>query len=309
MLRTRVFGGLLAAVLLGMPLPADAQRDFGRADLRGTVKAVDTAKATLTVAIGGGRDRAAEEKTFSLAKDVEVCVVSSRGFGLFKEAKLSDIAEGTVVGLSLSADKKSVDSIVADEPVVRGVVKSADAKSNTLVLTTRGPGREAEVQEKSYALSPTAEVVIDDGRGRRFSLREGTLKDLGEGTLVTAWLSLDGKQVRSVMAEGGTVSGVLKSIDAEKRSVTLTVRPPRGDDAGEEKTVTLAKEALVLIDDGRGRRLSLKESKLADIPVGSTAMVQGHAAAGRGRERARPAQERGRRQGDDHDHHPPRPPR
>jgi hypothetical protein len=184
MLRTT--GWLLAAALLGMPLPADAQRDFGRADLRGTVKAVDTAKATLTVAIGGGRDRAAEEKTFSLAKDVEVCVVSSRGFGLFKEAKLSDIAEGTVVGLSLSADKKSVDSIVADEPVVRGVVKSADATSNTLVLTTRGPGREAEVQEKSYALSPTAEVVIDDGRGRRFSLREGTLKDLGEGTLVTA---------------------------------------------------------------------------------------------------------------------------
>jgi transcriptional antiterminator Rof (Rho-off) len=267
-------GGLLAAAaLLGISERSDAQRDLGRGEARGTIKAVDAGKATITVAFGGGRDTPPADKTFALAKNVEVCVASPRGAGLFNEAKLADLAVGTVVGLSLSADQKVVDSIIAEEPMVRGVLKTVDAKKNTLSLSMQA-GRERAAEEQSYVLAADAEILVDDGRGRRHLLREGKIEDLTEGAIVTVRLSLDKKQIRAVLAEGATLSGIIKAVDAEKRSLTLTVRPARGDDAGEEKTVALAKEALVLIDDGKGRRLSLKEAKLADVPVGSTVMAK-----------------------------------
>src|SRR5262245_8357773 len=175
---------------------ANAQRDPGRGGARGTIKAVDAGKATITVTFGGGRDTPPAEKTFALAKDVEVCVASSRRPGLFNETKLADLTVGTVVGLSLSADKKVVEGIVAEEPTVRGLVKTVDAKKNTLTLSIQA-GREPAAEEKSYVLAADAEVVVDDGRGRRHSLREGKLKDLTEGAIVTVRLSLDKKQIRT----------------------------------------------------------------------------------------------------------------
>jgi hypothetical protein len=267
-------GGLLAAVaLLGMTEQASAQREPGREEQRGTIKAVDADKATITVAIGGGRDTPPTEKTFSLAKGAEVCVANSRGPGLFKEARLADLVAGTTVRLSLSADQKVVDSIIAEEPMLRGVLKTVDAKKNTLVLSMQA-GRESAVEEQAFDLPTDAEIVVDDGRGRRHSFREGKIEDLKEGAIVTVGLSLDKSQVRTVLAEGATLGGTVKALDADKRSLTLIVRPPRGDDPGEEKTIAIAREALVLTDDGKGRRLSLKEARLADVPVGSTVMVK-----------------------------------
>jgi hypothetical protein len=98
--------------------------------------------------------------------------------------------------------------------------------------------------------------------------------ELTEGAIVTIRLSLDKKKVHTVLAEGSMFGGVIKSLDATKRSLTLVVRPARGDDAGEERIVTVAKEAIVLIDDGKGRRLSLKDAKLADMPIGFAVMVK-----------------------------------
>lgn len=269
-----IVSGLFAtAALFGVVERTSAQRDPARGDTRGIVKSVDAKAATITVTLGGGRDTEPTEKTFALAKNVEICVGAARGPGLFKEAKLADLTAGTSVGLGLSADQKSVDSIVAEEPMARGILKSVDAKKRTLTIAAQG-GREPAAEEKSYQLAADADVVVDDGRGRRHSLREGKLDELTEGAIVTVRLSLDKKQIHSVLAEGATFGGVIKALDAEKRSLTVTVRPARGDDAGEERTVIIAKEAVLLIDDGKGRRLSLKEAKLADVPVGSTVMVK-----------------------------------
>src|SRR5262249_3027879 len=57
-------------------------------------------------------------------------------------------------------------------------------------------------------------------------------------------------------------------------TITLATRPGRGDDPGEEQTLMISSEALVTIDDGRGRRLSVKEDKLENVPVGAVAQVK-----------------------------------
>jgi len=152
--------------------------------------------------------------------------------------------------------------------MVRGILKAVDAKKRSLTIST-SLGREPADDEKTFQAADDAEVAIDDGRGRRFSIHEGKLEDLTQGAIVTLRLSLDKTRVHSILAEGAIVHGTVKEVDAKKRSLVLVVRPARGEDAGEERTVTVAKEAVVRIDDGKGRRLSVKEGKLADVPIGA----------------------------------------
>lgn len=273
---------LLGAAMFGMEQAADAQDRRGAPppEVRGVVKAVDAGGGTITLALAQ-RGEGATEKTYTLAKDAEV-VSGSGGFGggrfgfggLFKEAKLADVTPGAFVAMSLSPDEKLVQSVIAEGPTLRGMLKSVDAKKNTLTISLPPTRREDSGEEKSFTLEPGAEIAIDDGRGRRFSIREGKLEDLTEGSLVNVRLSLNQKQVESVLAEGPTRFGTIKSVDAGKKTLTITTRPARGDDAGEESTYTVADDALLVSDDGRGRRLSLKRAKLADLQPGSTAMLK-----------------------------------
>jgi hypothetical protein len=260
----------VAAALLATAQLAHAQREAGRPgqqEVRVVVKSIDA--AAITVAMGAGRDAAPMEKTFTLAKNVEVCVGAGGGFrgGFFKEIKLKEVTPGSAVGLVLSGEK-IVESIIAEEPTVRGALKAIDAKKRSLTVST-GFGREQPDEEKTFQAADDVEVAIDDGRGRRFSIHEGKLEDLTQGAIVTLRLSLDKTRVHGILAEGAMVQGTVKEVDAAKRSLVLVIRPARGDDAGEERTVMVAKEAIVLIDDGKGRRLSLKEGKLADVPIGA----------------------------------------
>lgn len=266
---------LTVAAVVGLVEAAHGQgRELPRAEVRGVVKSVDVAAGTITVSLGEGRE-GVKEKTFALAKNVEVAIgaVAAGRASLFKEGKLADLAAGTRVGLTLSADQKTAESIAAEGPIVRGQLKAVDAAKNTLTIAMQA-GRDQPGEEKTFTVAAGAEIAIDDGRGRRFAVREAKLADLNPGALVTAWLSLDMGQAQGVLAEGPTYFGAIKAIDAAKKTLTLLVRPPRGDDAGEEKTLTVAGNAVVLLDDGKGRRLSLKESKLADLPVGSAAAAR-----------------------------------
>ncbi len=270
MLRTAL---LLAALLLGLVQQANAQREPVRSEMRGVIKSVDA--GAITIAMGGGRDVAPTEKSYALAKDVEIAFGSAFRFvSAVREGKLKDLSAGITVSLSLSADQKNVESILAEEPTARGMLKAVDAKKRTLTITSPPTQREQPGEDKTYTVAADAEIAIDDGRGRRFSIREGRLEELTDGAIVSLRLSLDKTQVFGVVAEGAMVMGVIKAIDAGKRSLTLTIRPARGDDAGEERTLIVAKEASVFVDDGKGRRLSIKEVKLADVPVGSTVMAK-----------------------------------
>jgi len=292
---------LVAVVALAVTLPGTGQervRDGGRAQksVSGVFKSADAAASTITITVTVAQERggevrreapATEDKTFSLAKNVEV-VVSSRGGvrggrgggdGLFKEVKLADVAAGAMVFLSLAADDKTVDTVVAEGPTLRGLIKAVDATKNSITIAqpSRG-GRGGEVEageEKTYTLAPDADLAVDDGRGGRFAVKEAKLADIAQGALVTARLAVNLNQIQSLTAEGPSYQGTIKAIDAAKKTLTLVGRSAgRGDDAGEEHALTVSPDAVILLDDGCGRRLSVKEGKLADVPAGAAAAVK-----------------------------------
>lgn len=268
MLRFALLGLFLPLVALAQP----GGRGPAMPEVRGLVKVVDAVKNTITVATGGDRVNPPEEKTFALAQDVEVAFGAPLGrTGVFKAAKLGDVTAGVQVLLSLTADGKTVTSILAEGPVVRGLLKSVDVNKGTITIAT-APGRGGEGEEKVISVAKGAEIGVDDGRGRRFSVKQAKLADLGGGGHVTAWLALDGKEAQAILAEGATTFGTVKSVAKDK--LTLITGAGRGGQPGEERTFTLPADAPVLLDDGKGRRLSVKEGLAADIPTGASAMLR-----------------------------------
>lgn len=270
---------LVVASIGALPTIGHAQGRDGfreaRGDLRGTLKSIDA--KSVTIALPEGRELAAVEKTFPLTANVEI-VTPLGGLGrgpLYKEIQRGDIPVGCPITLALSADQKKVECLVAEGPMLRGTVKTVDAKKRSVTLTTQPPGRDiANGEEQTLTVAADAEILLDDGRGRRFSVKEGQLDDVTQGAFVTARLSVDKKQAVSLQVEGAFLGGIIKNIDVQRKSLTLIVRPGRGDEAPEEKTLTVAGEAVILVDDGKGRRLSLKEAKLGDVPTGSMAQVK-----------------------------------
>ncbi len=211
-----MIASILAIVTaVGIVPTTQAQRDARdpfRPPVRAILKSVDAKAGTITVAVGDGR-RDLPEKTFSLAKDAEIATgegFGRRAFLVLKEAKLSDLTPGVVLGLTLSADQKTVETLVADGPMVHGTLKAVDPTNKLITIETRGGGRDAQPEDKTYTLAAKAEIGIDDGRQLRFSLKEGKLSDLVPGAQIAAQLLVDQKSIQSVTVEGLIISGLVK---------------------------------------------------------------------------------------------------
>lgn len=244
-------------------------------DFRGVVRAVDPAKHTLTIAGAQRRGEAAvPDQTFTIAMDAEVLLDDGRlGRSLARSGKLADVAAGALVTLRLSADQKTVEAILAEGPTVQGKLTSLDATKGTLTVSGGSRG-DAAPAEKTYPVNKHAEVTLNDGRGRRSSLRPANLAELAAGCLVTVKLSPDQKEVVSVLAEGSNVQGIVKAVDAGKQTVTLTMGGQRGE-AAEERTYPVAADADVVVDNEQPRRFfPVREIKLADLPVGALATLK-----------------------------------
>src|SRR5262245_19361342 len=145
-----VRGLAIAAIVLGATR-VDAQfREQPRPEVRGVIKSIDA--GTITVTAGEGRE-AATDKTFSIAKDVEVGTAAAVvGRAAVRAASLSDLSPGLTVSLSVANDQKTVDAIVAEGPLVRGVLKHVDAGKLTIATQT---SRESS-DEKTYAIAVDA---------------------------------------------------------------------------------------------------------------------------------------------------------
>jgi hypothetical protein len=271
-------GFVVLMISVGSPLFGQPFRGSPRPEIRGMLKDVDAKAGTITIATleGRGVSREPVEKTFTLAKDVEIALDTSggrgRGLGLFKEGKLADLKVGTPISLTLSADEKTVEGIVYEALIVRGTIKFVDADKGAITITTRqGRGGEGE-EENAYPVAAGAEIAVDDGLGRRFSVKEAKLAELATGATVTLRLSADQKMIEGVFAEGPMLGGQLKGVDAAKNSITVTIGGGRED--AEERTIDVAKGATILVNDGRGRRLSVKEAKLADLPAKASVILR-----------------------------------
>lgn len=259
------------AFLMVMAAPIHGQpREEPQPYVRGLVKSVDAGAGSIAIMTGEGRGESAAEKTFPLAKDVEI-VVNTMHSNLFKEAKLADLVAGLRVTLTVSADKKTVESIVVERPMAQAKVTAVDPAKKTLALGSLAGQAD---QEKTLSLAGDIDVAIDDGKGGLSSIREGTLSDLVAGAMVRAWLSLDQKEVQSVIVEAPIVTGTLKMLTPTARTVTLLIRPAHDDKPLEELTLAVPEDAVILLDDGRGRRLSVKRAKLEDVPSGSATTVR-----------------------------------
>ena len=275
----------VVAIVVGAQGPVSGQapiRGVARPEVRGVVKSVDATAGMITVVLSEGRAGAAErteavERSYPVTKTAEVVVGGGAGRGSYfvaKEAKLADLTAGVIVVLTLTADQAVVETIVAEGPVVRGQLKAVDAGKSTLTVSVAGSTREQPIDDKTYTLAPDAEIAVDDGRGRRFSIKEGKLADIAAGATVTLRLSLDQKQAVSIQAEGPMLFGTVKSLDLSRNLLTLSLGPSRDGVGGGERIFELASDATVLLDDGKGRRLSIKEGKSADVPVGAAANVR-----------------------------------
>jgi RNA polymerase sigma factor (sigma-70 family) len=231
--------------------------------VRGTLKAFDAAKGTVTVAVAV-RKAETEDRVFEVAKDTPVLFSAgkAKGKGAPEEHPLAEVPAGALVTLKLSAVRKVVVAIQAEGPDVRGVVKAVDGEKKTLTINVP-EGK--EVATKVFPVLPHASVWVDDGRPKgKGKVSEARLADVPVGAHVALKLSLDQKGVVSVSAEGGSVTGTVKGVDAGKNTLTLTIA--RKGEPAEEKTLEVPRDVSLQIDG--------MEARLADVPLESLATVR-----------------------------------
>jgi hypothetical protein len=118
-------------------------------------------------------------------------------------------------------------------------------------------------------------IVLEDGLIKGAD-KEGSLADVTPGHGVQLQLSVDGKTVAAISVPGTGWYGTVKSADPSKN--TLTILTAEGDKKNVEKTLTLRKEAKILVSDGLTKGETPGEGKLADLAEGTPVVVQTSAA-------------------------------
>jgi hypothetical protein len=157
-------------------------------------------------------------------------------------------------------------------PTVHGVVRSLDAGQNTLTIdVTEIVNGKKQSDQRVFQLTKDAKVTLDDRLSKDQPAVEGKLADLTPGTAVVLQLSEDKKSVTAITARGPSLYGYVKSIDPARNSLTFS-RKQSG--AIEDKTVELAKDAKVLLNDRLKKGDKDQESKLGDLMEGTPVLVQ-----------------------------------
>jgi RNA polymerase sigma factor (sigma-70 family) len=236
------------------------------ATIHGELKAVSAEKRTVTVAIPGGKNEPAQEKTFEVAAKALVSVNDGKWKGKPPAGgtKLADVPLGTNVTMKVSADRKLVTSIHAEGQEIHGFIKAVDGNKNTVTVTIGGD------KDRTFNVPAAAYLAINDGKqkGKQPPAPPAKLTDVPVGAEVTLRLTLDQKAIVSLSVHEATVYGVVKAVDAGKNSLTLTIHVKKGE-SPEEKSFDVAKDVAVWIDGNEG--------KLADLPVDSLVNVKLHA--------------------------------
>ena len=161
---------------------------------------------------------------------------------------------------------KAVKKAVEDETEVRGVAKAVDGAQNSITITISPKGQPAV--DRTFPVPASAAVFIDDGKPKDKGKDKTKpapaqrLADVPIGARVRLRLTDDRQSVAAVVAEGPTLHGSIKAVDAAKNTITLLEK------AKAEMTYNVLENAVVLLD-------AMKEAKkLADVPADAVADVQ-----------------------------------
>jgi len=248
---------------LTVTLRLDADRKVTRVlaegpTVQGVLKSLDAANLRLVATITAAKGEPGAEQTFALAKTVRVLVEDGKGDKTqpAEAVRLADLPAGAIVSLKLSADRKVVGSIRASGSSVSGTLKAVDAAKGTITLTNAVKGQ-ADT-ETTLTVAKTATIMLGDGKAKGEAV---ALAALPIGARVSARLSLDGKTVVSLRADGANVQGNVKGVDAAKNTITLS------DKAQDEKVYSVAKDVAVYLDGKAEAR------KLADVPAGASVQL------------------------------------
>jgi RNA polymerase sigma factor (sigma-70 family) len=230
---THKLGDLPAGVAVTLKLSADG-KTVGAVwaeglTLRGTVLSVDAAAGTIKLQVAA-KGKEAGEQTVRLGKDAPVTLGGGDKKAPPTAIKLADVPTGAVATVRLSLDGKEAVSVAIEGATVQGTLQAADAGKGTITVVSRA-GKVDPEQTETYAVGKDATLTVD-GRAVK-------LADVPTGAVVSVRLSPDRKQAVSLTAEGQTVRGTVKSLDASTRALTVSV----GKEG--EKSYTLAKEVQI----------------------------------------------------------------
>jgi hypothetical protein len=143
---------------------------------------------------------------------------------------------------------------------VAGTLLAVDVDKRTLTVSTFN--RQTGKKELTYELAKEIEILRDG--------KPAKLGDLKQGNRITVQVSPDQKTAVGISETGKTLAAPLKSVDAEKNTITVTVTMGRRGDVPEKKDVTyeLAKDGMVTLA-GKGAKLA----DLKDYRPGSTVQL------------------------------------
>lgn len=250
--------------------PEKPTKGDGGNEVNGVVKSVDAG----AIKIYQGKIKS-DPQSFNLAKDVQILLDDGTGDKLgFQAGKLSDVVESAHVTLRLV--EKQVARIWVEGQTIQGSLKSADADKRTITAEVSLSKLEPAV-EKSFKLAKSVRVTIDDGQpvDKTKPVPSPKLSEIPAGALVNLRLSADRKVVGAVHAQGHSVRGVLKSVDAAKSNIVVAVSATKTEPPT-DKTYAVGKGAAIFVDDGSkvDKTGKPKSSTLGEVPIGALVVLR-----------------------------------
>jgi RNA polymerase sigma factor (sigma-70 family) len=251
---------LTAALARGAPVPPELIASTTQAALAGAVQC-----GSIPALLEGVK----QAMTLTRIKMVAVLLTVATVLGVsgsLKQPALAGKPAAVVAAATTQKEKKE------RGPSVHGVVKLVEAGKNTIVVTVqKAPGKK-ETEDQTHTVAADVKVTLQDNLTKKEAPPMGTLADLSEGTEVTLELAVDRKSVVAISARGPGLHGSIKSVAADKKSITVTSKDKTG---AIEKTLTLAKGIRIIKDDGLGRKKSdpPKEGTIEDLNEGTGVLV------------------------------------
>ena len=249
------------------PAKSEGVKDI--AELTGVVKSVDGSSLTLYPGKG-----TAGQQSLALAKSIHVLLDDGTGDKLgFVFGAMSDVVEGAHVTVRL--EDKQVTRIFVEGQLIKGTLTSIDAAKNTVTANVTFSKTEPAA-DKTFALAKSVKLVIDDGRpiDKTKPVKTPALTDVPAGVFVTLRLSADRKSVGAIHAQGQSISGVLKSVDAAKSTITVDIAVSKTEPPV-AKTFDVSKDATISVDEGKvDKTVKPKRLSLGDIPIGAVVTLR-----------------------------------